>query len=209
MKRLFIIPIFILFTASLSFGFPVNPHKIKTMEINGEQLQVRQWGDEWQHGWETIDGFSIIQNRTDQKWYYASCDDEGRLILSDLLVGINDPEKMNLERHLRNSSEFMESLQSKRNFHKIKNMNKRTEQSQGDWKVLAIFIEYKDQPFIHDTDVFQELLFSENPDDPRSMTDYYNEVSYGMLLVELQDGTQQRITEHIMVLTAVIMVWTT
>ena len=169
----------LLMVTAIATGKPANPHIIRTMEINGEQVKVRQWGDEFAHGFETLDGFTIIKNRQNNVWYYAALDDTGKLIPSEHLVGKDNPRSYNLQQHLRHGPYFMKKILSKRNYKRMADSGKKTEQIVGETKVLAIFIEYQDQPFTHDIETFQQLFFSRNPDEPRSMTDYYHEVSYG------------------------------
>lgn len=56
-------------------------------------------------------------------------------------------------------------------------------------KVVVILVDFSDNPASAgvsglDTAYFRDLLFSENPSSPRSLTDYYLENSYGKMVVE-------------------------
>jgi hypothetical protein len=44
------------------------------------------WGDEWAHGWETKNGYTIATNPLNSDWYYAALDCNGRLIASSVIV---------------------------------------------------------------------------------------------------------------------------
>ena len=73
----------LLMITSISSAVPADPYNIMTMDINGEMSLVRQWGDEFAHGFETFDGFTIIKNKADGIFYYAALDDTGKLIPSE------------------------------------------------------------------------------------------------------------------------------
>ncbi|MBU1628207.1 M6 family metalloprotease domain-containing protein [bacterium] len=169
----------ILMITALAFGIPANPKIIMTKNINGEKVQVRQWGDEFAHGFETLDGFSIVKSRVDNIWYYAALDDDGKLVTSSYIVGKDDPVSCNIQKHLRISGDYLDHINKLKKQRRINTAGKKTEQSLRENNVLAIFIEYPDLPFTYNVDNFQQLLFSRNPEEPRSAADYYNEVSYG------------------------------
>ena len=51
------------------------------------QFNATLWGDEWSHGWETTDGYSIIFDETTKNWVYAIPGIDGNLVPSTNIVG--------------------------------------------------------------------------------------------------------------------------
>jgi len=67
---------------------------------DGSAFTARMWGDEWLHGWETTEGYSIIFDATTQDWMYAIPGTDGSLVSSANVVGISLPPD-NVPVHLR------------------------------------------------------------------------------------------------------------
>ena len=82
---------------------PPAPTGIPLTQPDGTTITARQWGDEWQHGLETLDGYTIIPD-ANGTWVYALVDAGGDLApLKEggkmLVAGRDAP--VNLARHAR------------------------------------------------------------------------------------------------------------
>jgi M6 family metalloprotease-like protein len=60
--------------AGVASAAPVAPVTFTVKQPDGTTLEVRRWGDEWQHGVETLDGYTIVRDR-DGVWRYAEAQD--------------------------------------------------------------------------------------------------------------------------------------
>jgi len=169
--------VFILCISCVLDACPVNPNIVNTINIDGREIHVRMWGDEFANGYETLDGFTIIKSKG--IWYYAEQNEDGNLKPSSYILGSDDPISCKIENHLRPSKKYITKMRSmiKDNVNRQENVAK--SKYEGDWNVPVLLIDFPDNPHTYSREEFQDLLFSENPDNPRSMTDYYNEVSYG------------------------------
>jgi len=66
---------------------------VHTLEQNdGSKIYAKQWGDEWNNGLETLDGYDIIFEETSKNWVYATISRNGRLVSSDKIVGNSTPD---------------------------------------------------------------------------------------------------------------------
>lgn len=63
-----------------AFAAPADPDVVKTLEQpRGPDLRVHLWGDEFLHGFETTDGYTVVRDRRDRTWKYAERAANGRL----------------------------------------------------------------------------------------------------------------------------------
>jgi M6 family metalloprotease-like protein len=82
---------------------PAAPLEFPLTQPDGTVFSARQWGDEWNHGFETLGGYTILQ-MTDGWWVYARATGDGLLASSlagdsPLRVGLDSPGDLPL--HLR------------------------------------------------------------------------------------------------------------
>ena len=171
--------ILIFLIAKIVYGVPVNLDLTRTIEVMGVEIVAHPWGDEFSHGYETSDGYTIIENRENDIWSYAELNDNGILVPSSLIPGIDNPEELKIPKHLRPNSIQLISDEEEIRGNIIESLKDMNRQNEGGYNVLAIFIDFPDQLHAFGIDEFQQLLFSFDPERPRSASDYYNEVSYG------------------------------
>ncbi|MBU1626650.1 PQQ-binding-like beta-propeller repeat protein, partial [bacterium] len=183
------ITIFFIFLALCGFVFarPAIRDLVFTYENDGVSISLVKWGDEFLNGYETLDGYTVLRDDITGKWVYAEKDVNGELYPTSLIVGKSEPVMANLEKHLRYSTEYIKDLMSKdgitRDFHRTPQRGKSpTYEGVHNYPVLCI--EFYDQLHKKNVSEFQQLLFSENPNQPKSMTDYYDEVSGGKFKVK-------------------------
>jgi len=92
---------FFLFAGKVLLAVPAAPNQHTLKQPDGSQFKARQWGDEWNHGWETPDGYSIVRDACSGSWRFATTQAEGKLIATDVLVGSNKLPPPNTPKHLR------------------------------------------------------------------------------------------------------------
>ncbi|OQW91000.1 MAG: hypothetical protein BWK78_05745, partial [Thiotrichaceae bacterium IS1] len=167
---------------TISYAVPASPKEftlIQPPEI-GISFQARQWGDEFHHGIETADGYTIIQEETTGIWTYAMTDPDGYVVPSPLIVGADfdlavqylpkgvQPEGLALQQVIQQTA----ALQMGPGI----NIQLATPTT-GTVKVPVILVNFKDTTTQFSTSNFDNLLFTGS----KSMNAYYKEVSYSKL----------------------------
>ena len=78
---------------------PAAPTVLTQEQPDGTTFRARQYGDEWEHGLETTDGYTIVQEPGTGVWQYATRGAGGRLRANGKVVGRDRPGA--LPRHVR------------------------------------------------------------------------------------------------------------
>ena len=79
-----LLQLLILLTAS-DVSAVASSRELRTLtQPDGFTFQARQWGDEYSHGMETEEGYTVVFSDPLQNWTYAVHDDEGNLITPTL-----------------------------------------------------------------------------------------------------------------------------
>ncbi|MEC4684935.1 MAG: M6 family metalloprotease domain-containing protein [Nitrospirota bacterium] len=142
-------------------------------QADGSEFPARQWGDKWSHGWETLDGYTVIRDKVTGNWIYATTDGKGRLAPTSLVVEIELP--VGLKLHLRPTGKAaLKTPQDKAV--KSANTPQRVVPPSGTANIPVILINFNNTTTIYNTPDFDTLLFGTGN---KSMKDYYEEVSYG------------------------------
>jgi M6 family metalloprotease-like protein len=150
---------------------------ILTQPDGATVFSARQWGDEWNHGFETAEGYTILQH-TDGWWVYAEPQVGGQLgpALEDgklRRVGIDLPEGLDL--HLRPAS-----LRENPNAVALAfdgGMPAPAYQNSGTQPVLVILAQYSNWPGIIPAANFAAEWFGAGD----SIRDFYLETSFNQL----------------------------
>ena len=135
---------------------------------------ARPWGDEWLHGWETEDGYSIVFDEASQNWTYAVTDGSGRLAASLWVVGKTRPTEV-LQKHLRPTGDALGKILQRKTIQSLNTPQKVVPPS-GAANIPVIVINFNDTTTTYNTSDFDTLLFGTGN---KSMKDYFEEVSYG------------------------------
>jgi M6 family metalloprotease-like protein len=182
----FVLPvlfIIILLIAQPVSASPAEPGWVTLTQPDGKSFQARQWGDEWDHGWETADGYTILLEPKTQVWVFATLDEIGNLIPSGIPVGASDlapaAALSGLKPGLRPET-TAKSIQYAQ-----------TMPATGTANILVIMANFKStgtppsaDPTTYATSDYQTLLFNTKPTNatgPGSLKDYYQEASYNKL----------------------------
>jgi len=94
----FFVVVLLLVHPGLAHAGPAAPQPIVLTQPDGGELAARPYGDEWINGYETIDGYTIIQDEMGV-WTYAMLDDRGLLAPSSRRPDRDRPG--NIAPHLR------------------------------------------------------------------------------------------------------------
>jgi immune inhibitor A len=168
----------ILIAAGNLFAVVASPRTHELVQLDGAVIHARQWGDEWLHGWETVEGYSIVKDNAGI-WVYADRDSTGSLYPTNLRADDPAPEKIQV--FLRPGGEERRQALRKRKTASVKVVP-----STGTAKIPVLLINFNDTTPTNTTAEFESLLFETNPSiatGPGSMNDYYQEVSYGVFNV--------------------------
>ena len=170
-----------------TYSVPAYPHKV-TVYVDGKQIFIRLFGDEYCHWAETQDGFSLVQD-TLNRWCYATTDSDGRLVPTKyhLKASLDNGTLMflsNQPRHLRpNAAKSLRVKKARKALAASKTTRKPVV---GQRRMLVILMAYKDRPFTKTVDDFYKLFNEKEYQDDGargSVHDFYDDVSYGQLQV--------------------------
>jgi M6 family metalloprotease-like protein len=76
----------VLAAGRLASGGVASPTPFELQQPNGISFMARAWGDEWNNGTETLDGFTIVRAQSGE-WVYAARSPGGQLVPSPNPVG--------------------------------------------------------------------------------------------------------------------------
>jgi len=144
---------------------------IRTFEQpNGVRFEGTFWTAGVTAGWRTDAGYTVLQGE-DGYWYYAA-NGEGRLVPSDARVGIDRvPAAI--------PTGLVPSVGTD-----LASVGTDEIPSTGNQSIPAVMVNFSDTSTSYSPPEFQSLLFGDDPDiatGPGSVTDYYEEASYGQL----------------------------
>jgi len=171
---------------------------------DGTRFQARLWGDEFSNGWDTLEGYSILQLEGQVKpitemfagreisylkelsgqWVYAQRESSGKLAATDLVVAKNSPLGV-IPAHQRPSEAI------------VKETMKALPQGSGaqagppksgNVNVPVLLIKFPDKANVKTNVNFQSNLFGGAITPPGDLKDYYKEISYNSLTLSSGPG---------------------
>ena len=92
----------LLLTSETVFCVPANPEPFNLTQPDNSSFQARQVGDERAAHFETLEGYTIVQDET-KWWNYAKKDEKGKISSTGKKVGLVKSEKLDLSKHLHPS----------------------------------------------------------------------------------------------------------
>ncbi|MEI6153687.1 MAG: M6 family metalloprotease domain-containing protein, partial [Deltaproteobacteria bacterium] len=172
-----------LFAASGVSARPASSALHTLTQPDGYTFQARLWGDEYYHGWETEDGYTIILDESSKTWFYAVNDAEGNLVLSQYAVGQAGPPE-GLKKYLRITGDALSRIQQRRIKRQPLSLDTLSMEpmapKDGSNNVLTLLMNFSDTTTTYTRSQFEDLYFKKGNN---SITDYYLENSYGKLTV--------------------------
>jgi M6 family metalloprotease-like protein len=164
--------------AAPMFAVQASPDPVWLEQPDGTRFEARQWGDEWLHGWETAEGYSIVPDEQTGWWSFAARAASGELVATPLAVGIEAPPA-DLPRFLRPTGRPVErAAQLRASAQGIGPVREMT--VTGTRNLPVILVNFAGRTPSYTTGQFQQLLFGTGN---WSLRDYYSEVSYGRFTV--------------------------
>jgi len=164
---------------------PAAPIVHTLTQSDGSTFQATQWGDESLHGWETIDGYSIVFDDNLKSWTYAVHDQTGKLISSKRRVN-RDPLPGNLIKHLRPTAQAQEMIPRKRLSKELQAaIPRKVVSPTGTANIPVFLINFNNTITTTTSNNFNSLLFGSGN---YSMKDYYEEVSYDKFSISPGSG---------------------
>ena len=150
---------------------PAAPIDLTLTQPDGSTFTARQWGDEWSNGFETIEGYTILQD-SDNWWVYAQTSSEDILIpvlqgTESLRVGMSIPEKLAL--HAR--PVILDEGQQVNRQSFIQTPNSGTQ------PVLVLLASFNDRNGTYTAANFAASMFAAS----NSVKDYYLDASFNQL----------------------------
>jgi len=161
---------------------PADPEPETVTQPNGTTFEARQWGDARRHGWETTDGYTIVQSNESGWWYYAH-EVDGSLAATDRRVGLDSPG--DLDRHVRPTAEKPQSAPSTSPDSTVQGSFEQspgTASGQTDVPIPLLFANFADTEPAYSAASFADLYFGSDPDEatgPGSFREYFLEASDG------------------------------
>ncbi|UTW11519.1 M6 family metalloprotease domain-containing protein [Marinobacterium rhizophilum] len=170
-----------LLTLTGVYAAPAAPDVRQTfLQADGSEVTLRLWGDEYVHGWESTDGFTVLHNSATGMWEYAVQDSDGRLTSSGFSLG-SGPAPASA--HLRPSAAVQNDLRSAAGASAlgVPSSNVPPPFGIGNTKVLFIMVEFSDEACSYTDAQMQNNLFGGGATGPGDLDDYFREISYGKL----------------------------
>ncbi len=161
-----------------ALAVPADPTPITLFQPTGYAFQARQWGDEYLHGFETLDGWTVVFDEARGAWAYAERAPDGTLHASRALVG-EDPPPADASPHLRPVGPGLQRSQMLRSATGGESIQP-APPTTGTANVPVILVNFADRSTTYTPANFASLLFGTGT---WSMKDYYEEVSYGQFSV--------------------------
>jgi M6 family metalloprotease-like protein len=190
MKKKYLIVIIVLNVMSIVlaqqlYAVPAAPVYYGLRQPDGTVFHARQWGDEFSHGWETEDGYTIVFDEYLRSWTYAEIDMNGKLVSSFHRVGINGlPHTITkyLKPFQKHSFRIFDETPA---YERQPELPQKQIPLEGTANIPAILINFKDRTTTYSTSAFNTLLFDNGN---YSLKEYFAEVSYGAFTVSAGPG---------------------
>jgi M6 family metalloprotease-like protein/uncharacterized repeat protein (TIGR01451 family) len=173
-------------TAGAALAAEAAPNVVKQItQPDGTVIEVRLWGDEFAHGWETLTGYTVVLDKHDKTWKYARRDIKGELVPSSNAVGA---EKAKGPKHLRPSTAAINDARAEMG---APPLGTPTLEAAPPWvgsdtDVLYIMVGFTDRACTFTPAQMQANLFGNTASGPGNLADFFDEVSRGALQL---DGT--------------------
>jgi len=151
---------------------------------DGTLFQARLWGDEFAHGWETLEGYSILRSEPSGHWVYAKRDPSGRLAATGLVVVRDSPLGVVPKRERPSQATVKEAITARAPGPGVQAGPPKS----GTVNVPVLLIKFPDKANIKTNANIQSNLFGGGATGPGDLKDYYKEISYNGLTLSSGPG---------------------
>jgi len=174
------------------FVMPPNPAAIRVAQPDGLEVVLRLRGAGTQHWYEDMAGHPVV--RTGDRYHYARQDASGRLIATQYLVGVDDPESLAIPTSVSPAPSAQDALTSAKGAEAHGAGTPGFTQSTGTVENLVLLARFADhgtrlQDRALPTADELTIVFNQEGGDPRlaptgSLRDHFLETSYGKLTID-------------------------
>jgi M6 family metalloprotease-like protein len=189
----FILSFALIFIMQISFAVPANPTPFTFTQPSGDTLTVMLKGDERIHWSESMDEYTLLQNKAGYL-SYAVLDENGNLQPSDFIA-------TDIEKRDASVISFLNTIEKKLFFSDLQReimkevwriedeatalqLSKNEKGITGHYKSICAFVEFSDAKFIKNREEFEGLFntlgYTENGANG-SVRDYFKETSYNQM----------------------------
>ncbi len=172
--------------ATTAHATGADPNAVVTLhQPDGTTVRAKLWGDEYYHGYETLDGYTIVRDQTDGTWKYAERAARGRLAPTNDTVGEGSrPAAKGLRPTLGafNAARAAEGAPPLG----VAFAASAPAWAGNDTDILFIAVEFTDTGCTFTPAQMQTSMFGGGASGPGDLDDYFDEISYGDLQL---DGT--------------------
>ena len=161
------------FNVHITRAAPVLQKDVLLTHADGSAFIAVPYGDEWNNGHETKDGFTILHDKRTGNWVYAERAVDGSLIKTNISVNKGIPK---MQRHLR---PFKASLLEKPEEVQLQSydlVEGPVLPTTGDQKVIVILVQFTDNALITTEAQWADLIF--NATTFSKVRHYFRESSY-------------------------------
>jgi immune inhibitor A len=168
--------------SSTAYAVPAAPIVHELRQSDGTIIKAVKWGDEFRHGYETLDGYAIRFDKKSRNWKFMTVDDRGETVLLQENAGVKLPP-LELRKHAERIFFLSDKHASLRDAARL---SQQIASPTVMASVLVILVNFSNTTPTFTAGDFNNLLFSDNGS--YSMRDYYEEVSYGAFTVSPGPG---------------------
>jgi len=149
---------------------PVAPFPLRITQPDGSQFEAMPFGDEWESGYETLDGYTIVRDPATGYWRYAARNSVGELTASAAVVA--EAAAPGWTKHLRDARATPARVPAPAPGQAQLQGHIGTE------RVLVLLVQFPNRPSLGSSAAdWSQLYFGAS----NGLQNYYNEVSYGQL----------------------------
>ena len=158
--------------ATPAAAVPVDPAQVVTLhQPGGRALKVKPFGDEWNHGFRTRNGYTIVRNAKTRRWEYAVKEADGGLRASGVRTGASRPA--------RARPRLLDADGRARPRDLNPGVRSTHAPAIGTHRSLVILVQFANQASLGTTPA--PVADAASSARSHSVADYYDEVSYGAL----------------------------
>lgn len=169
--------------SSKSRGMPAYPHPVEVKQPDGTTITLRAHGDRMLHLYETMDGYTVLQDKKG-RYMYATLDETNNLVPSEISVDASKGAPDGITKYLRYSKAQVDAAEKVYYSDAQSKANPTPFPSSGTNNVLVILAAFQDRPAaLPNTDI-ESMMAAPNHNGTGSFRDYYLEVTYNNLSLE-------------------------
>jgi immune inhibitor A len=166
--------------SSTAIAGPAAPIVHELRQADGSIIKAVKWGDEFRHGYETLDGYAIRFDSKSKSWKFIAFDSRGAAVLLHEDAGNMPPQGL-----LKHSEKDCSTAENPSFLKGVGRDPQEAVRPAGTGNIAIILVNFADTSFSYAATDFEKRLFSTGT---YSMKDYYEEVSYGDFTVSSGPG---------------------